>query len=669
MPVNSLQQQDVKIDPYRPSKADKDFLSRLKDRMDFLKDERKKLKANPYDEATNARTVEKLWDFCDFVALPHKYSHRELQPWMADNSRPLIYSKIDTALSIILAKNPEIELAARSSRYEKKTELLKALYNLSWDKGEGRQQLIRFVYNLAKYGTAIGREYHRYEESEIQEMQAYDPEKGEHILQTKTVIRHDEPFFEVLPIRDVWFDNHATPGDEETFRDWFFEKTYDYSTFLKKFPAKKYPNGKFVRPTYGASAQDTKDKADLKGDSGKGMQVRLRFYENKEDNEFVITDEGCRVLIYREPLFNNELSVVLANWRMRSDHCIYGVGLCEVLENSQELLDKVSNMTINQIMLSIGGSGFYGGSGTISQKEALLEPKLKKLKDADKIIFPKIPTPGMEVWRAIEDIRNEADDISGVTKSLEGDQVGKTLGEAVLNREAGLRRLSNPLENIQHALERQARLRIDSLQYIYSRPVKSTMIRDSVGNILDEKLWQEYQEEKQQVGADSIGLIQRFPEDELTGAVFRNQFKEERLPLEKGAKGEVMPSENDQWLEISPEEIRGEYDVRIRAMSTIPVSQALEETRTLETFQLIMPLPYTDIYKAQQNLLKKRGHNPDEWMKSKEEIMEQQQAAMGAAEMGMAGAEGMGEESSEQGQPQLQKTAIGGQFANAFGGL
>ena len=63
----------------------------------------------------------------------------------------------------------------------------------------------------------------------------------------------------------------------------------------------------------------------------------------------------------------------------------------------------------------------------------------------------------------IEDIRNEADESSGVTKALGGEQVGKTLGEAILNREAGLRRLALPLQNLEFALERHAKLRINNI--------------------------------------------------------------------------------------------------------------------------------------------------------------------------------------------------------------
>jgi len=628
VPLNSLPTD--KIEAWNPTKEDSDLLLRLNERIQFLKDQRKRIMANPYDVAKDARNMEETWDFCDHVALPHKYSNIELKKWQARNSRPLIYSKIDTALSILFERNPEVELSARQDKYEGKTALLTALYNLSWDKGHGQQQLIKFIQNCAKYGTAVGREYHRFETQEIDEVVDYDPVNNKHVYEKKTIAKHDEAYFEVLPIRDCWFDDRAKPYDEDSIRDWCWEQTYDYSTFLNKFG--KMPGAKFVEPGYGKNNRDPIDKADTADDSRKGPQVRLTFYENTEDNEFIITDK--HVIIYKAPLINCTLSCVVAMWKMRNDFTIYGVSLPEILENDQEILDKVANMTVNQTMLAISAPGFYGGAGTVTEKDMQLEPKLKKLRDAEKIVFAKIPGPDQTAFSMMEDIRNEADEMSGITKSLGGEQIGNTLGEAVLNREAGLRRLALPLKNVEFALERHARLRIDNLQRIYSRPQEATIIRDTLGTILDQKLWDEYQAGLAQLGPDNLDQIQKFPSDPVTGVVFRNQFKTERLPLQKDTQGAVQYSDQDKLMEITPEEIRGEYDVKVRAMSMIPLSKTLEAQKALETFNIVAQNPYTDLYKATSRLLKKRDEKPDDWLQSKDQIIQQQQAAMQAPPTG-----------------------------------
>ncbi len=596
---------------------------KLNKRIQNLKDQRKRVKANPYDISKDARTIEATWDYDDSVALPFKYSNVELKKWQAKNSRPLTYSKIDTALSILFERNPEIEMSARQEKFEGKTDLLTALYNLSWDKGHGQQQLIKFIQNCAKYGTAIGREYHRFQMQTIDEVVDYDPVNNKHLTEKKTIAKHDEAYFEVLPIRDCWFDDKAKPYDEDSVRDWCWEVVYDYSTFSKKFG--RLPGAKYVQPGYSKDSKDVADKADISNNSGYGPQVKVTFYEDGENGEFVMTDG--QVIILREPLINNELSYVVGMWKMRNDFTIYGVSLPEILENDQDLLDKVSNMTVNQVLLSISGSGFYGGTGNVTEKDMMLEPKLKKLRDADKIVFPQIPAPNATSFQMLEDIRNEADEMSGITKSLGGEPIGNTLGEAVLNREAGLRRLALPLKNIEFALERHARLRINNLQRIYSRPQEAVIIRDTLGRIVDQKLWNEYQEGQAMYGAENIDQIQKFPSDPVTGVVYRNQFKQERLPLQKDSNGAMQYSDQDKLIEVTPAEIRGEYDVKVRAMSMIPLSKTLEASKALETFNIVAQNPYTDLYKATSRLLKKRDEKPDDWLQSKDQIIQQQQIA------------------------------------------
>lgn len=622
MPINSQTKFD--IPSYKPSKKDKrlvlDIMNRIKDLQEF----RSKLRANPYDDEGSSRSIEETWDYADYVSLPHKYSHPEMREWMANNSNPLIMAKMDTAVSLLVAQNPQADITPRNDKkFEFKAKMLEALYHSSWDKGNGRQQLVKFINQLCKDGFVIAKEYHRFKTRTIEEITGYDPKENKHFIEKKEIIEHDEPFMEVLPIRDCWFDNRAKPYDESSMRDWAYQKVYDYSTFLIEFPKERYPNAIYCQPSFSESGQTTKDKADVSDIDTPA--VRLYFYEDMEDDKVYITD-GL-VLVYEGPLINHELSCVTAMWKYRNDHTIYGIGVPEMLENNQELTDRIMNMSVNQVILAISGAGFYGGTGNLNKNDAILEPKLKKLKDAEKIQFPKVPDISGSVFKMLEVIKDDADEVSGITKSLGGEQVGKTLGEAVLNREAGLRRMATPLNNIEFALERQAKLRVNLIQLIYSRPERTEVVVDEFENVINDDLFKEYIEERGKLGAGSNEFVQKFPVDDTTGEIFRNQYRKERLPLEKTAEGEVEATESDNILEITPEEIRGEYDVRIRAFSTLPASQTLEESRALETFNIIAKLPYTDVYRAQKMLLKKRKENPDDWMISEDQIIATQQEA------------------------------------------
>jgi len=92
------------IPAYNPPQEEKVFLQKVIQRIQELKRYRTTLRANAYDTSSKARSLEETWDFCDYIALPHKYSHPEMRDWMASNSRPVVFSKIQTALSILVSK-------------------------------------------------------------------------------------------------------------------------------------------------------------------------------------------------------------------------------------------------------------------------------------------------------------------------------------------------------------------------------------------------------------------------------------------------------------------------------------------------------------------------------------------------------------------------------------
>lgn len=632
--------EDTQAKPYTASPEEAKRVLDLGTRFDQLQTYRSGLLANPYDQSGKGRTIEQTWGYDDYVALPHKYSHPEMEDWMADESIPMIPAKIETALAVLISKNPEVEITADNKKNEANAKVLDKLYQCSWEKGNGRQQLVKFTDDGIRYGFAVGREYHRYLTQEREEIIGYDPENLKNETETKEVVVHDEAYFECISIRDCWFDHRAKPYDEDSMRDWMWRIEYDKSTFDIQFPVSKYPMAKYVVSS-SKNSGDLRSSKDLSEttDSVDTDKVVLYFYENKELNRFIITDK--HVILHEQSLLDGELSCVYWFWKKRNNGTIYGVSLPEILEGTQTQIDRMQNMIFNQLVLCVGGSGFYDGQGNVTEKDMKLEPKLKKVRNPEKINFVKIPPPDLMTINMLERLNNQADDVSGVTKSLTGEQIGKTLGEAVLNREAGLKRLSLPLQNLEFALERHARLRIANLQRIYSRPVSTTVIRTSLGVVIDEGLWQEYQAEKAKNG-ETLSNIYKYPQSQVPGdmTVYRNQFKTERMPFQTGANGEPMASESDQYLEITPAETRGNYGIKVRAFSTIPLSKALDESKAIETFNMTAQLPYTDLYKSESWMLKARGIDPDEIMIPEQQIIDTQNQAAQARSMGAVAPDG-----------------------------
>lgn len=610
--------------PYKPGGEEKKTIDALKRRIDQLKIHRSALKANAYDPTKSARTLEKTWDMIDFNMLPHKYSDPKMKVWEAQDSKPMTYSKVMSAVGLLIEKNPEVQVFARSAKWESKKDLYSALYSYGWDRAECRGQLIRYVTDCAKYGFSVARRYHRFVKREIKEITLYDPEKLKHETEKGEMLEFDDPFFEVLPIKDCWFDDRAIPYFKDSLRDWFYVKKVDWATFKLDYPVDKYPNAKYIKPAKG----DNRDQNEV-NQSYDAYEIELYFYEDKESDTYLIYDYQNNVLLYEGPLpyDHKQLSCITAMWSYRHDYTIYGLGLVELMEGQQTLLDKVSLMRVNQVMLAITSPGFYGGQGNPSDKDLLIEVgKLKKLRDADKIVFLKIPPPDASSYKEEDIIKGDAGLYSGVTESLVGEKAGNTLGENILNREAGLRRMKLPLEHIEMALEHDAKLTIALFRQIYERPTMTQIVRQGKDKIVDQELWDEYMKSLNKGVTPDVE--DKFPMDDKTGTIYRNKFRERRLSLEKNPQtNEMAPSDKANHVEITPSMIRGEFDVKIKAMSTVPLSKELIAQKKSQLFGQIAQLPNTDIMKAEKQLIRSSDERVEDWMKDEQQVQQEQQAA------------------------------------------
>ena len=79
--------------------------------------------------------------------------------WRSDNSDPVLLSKIQSALSIIIDRDPKAVMTALIKKYEKTSPLMNGLWKRNWKVSGSKHILKLFVFNLAKYGWAVRRAY------------------------------------------------------------------------------------------------------------------------------------------------------------------------------------------------------------------------------------------------------------------------------------------------------------------------------------------------------------------------------------------------------------------------------------------------------------------------------------------------------------------------------
>ena len=155
---------------YKRSLDDNAAHTILEDRRNFLKEHRKSL------------GVEEIWKAADVAYVPHRLtksagkktlvSDDELgwrskpinlnaeDEWQEDSVPPNPYIKIQTALGIIVDRNPTATLTEGAKKYANNNALMSNLYTRSWGIASSKSALLKpAVFNAAKYGIGVGRTY------------------------------------------------------------------------------------------------------------------------------------------------------------------------------------------------------------------------------------------------------------------------------------------------------------------------------------------------------------------------------------------------------------------------------------------------------------------------------------------------------------------------------
>ena len=603
---------------YRGNKENNAAKEFFTDRKDFLKEYRK------------GTGIEDIWKAADKAYIPHKItasaskkvlvSDDELgwrskpinlnseDEWQEDSVPPNPYIKIQTALGIIVDRNPTAVLTPGGKKYEKNNMLMKNLYERSWDIGMSRKAALKpFVFNCAKYGTGIGRTFPLNITRDVRDLKKYIPEnpsKNEYEDVNQTYF--NDVFRESLSPWNVWFDDASIVGNPFSCNDVIYYKDYKWLKFESQFGHLK--NFKYINPEKRIFDSESGELKTYEQGNAEGKQselsVRIWFWENLEMDLFYIqTDNG--ITLVNEPMpqtpKNKRLSVWSAPWTMRDDKSLNGIGVYEAMRNDHKLYTKVRAMTMDQLVLSIYREFFYSGTETLEgDGQMKTRPgKGRQVSDAKNIKWNEIPGPGREPFEAMEHIMSRIDDVTGISKSLQGEITGSTAFEISQARESALKRMKTPLENITDALECDAYISLGIIEDLYSVP--------KIKLIAENKYIQPFE----------IDQYETFDGEKLTeGRDYEREYKEVPLNIERSDDGEITQSDKQSFFKLKEDDFPWEGVIKIKGQSIIANSELLDRTTTVEMTNLVIPLfqlPREIAEKPARELIKAYNKEPDDW--------------------------------------------------------
>lgn len=559
--------------------------------------------------------LDQLWQDADKGYIPHRLNSRKKKVlttdedkglrgqfvqvgdgnWQSDVSQSNPFVKIQTALSILIDQNPTGVFTSTRKQFQATTELIKQLYQRSWETAQSKEQLKLFVFNLAKYGWACARTYPLRLEREVnvlKELNQEDPSKN--VYEKKTVVEYNDIMRENLDPRNTWIDDIAKPSNTRSLRDWCFRKVYDMDQAKAEFG--KYPRWKLVKA--GGNTEETVEPIKNTNRTYKSDNlVEVYFYENRVRDLFCVIANGVPVILEPLPISDNKglkrLSLWQAYWNLRHAESPYGIGIYEAIRYDQGLLDRIRNMTIDQLTLSIYKMFFYQGTQQLNETgEIAIKPGVgKQVLDPKNIAWLQVPGPGQEAWQGIQLFRNDVDEASGITDPLLGQITGKTAFEIAQAKEAALKRLKNPLGSITDALNEEGYITISLIQTLYSIP--------ETFSLSDPKLIDDYLKEIE----SNPELFSRDEAGQFKAIVYR----EFPLNLDKDEKGNLIETKDTKFFRVMPHLLSWEGIINIKSQSILTPSKQVDKALELEMYNILIPLlaqPPQIYNKVAKNILK-----------------------------------------------------------------
>ncbi|MFZ2151792.1 MAG: hypothetical protein WAV09_01645 [Minisyncoccia bacterium] len=591
--------------------------------------------------------------------------------WQSDVSQSNVFIKIQTALGILIDQNPSGVLTATTKKHQATTELIRQLYQRSWEFARSRGQLQLFVFNLAKYGWAAARTYPLRIEREVEVLTEYnqeDPDKS--VYEKKTVVEYNDIYRENLDPRNTWIDDMAKPNNPMSIKDWAWRKVYDPDVAEEEFG--KYPL--FAQAKLASGNTTETIEGDVKG--GKEFQsenlMEVFFYENRIKDLFEVHINGVPVI--QEPLpiadakGNKKLSLWQTFWNLRHAESPYGIGIYEAIRFDQAMLDRIRNMTVDQLTMSIYKMFFYQGTQNLQETGQInITPGVgKQVIDPKNINWMEVPGPGQDAWLGIDMFRKDLDESSGITDPLIGVVTGKTAFEIAQAKESALKRMKQPLDNILEALNQEGYITISLIQLLYSIP-ETYQITDPA--LIDAYLAETggdqslYERGQSEIGENG---------EEVPGAFTAKVYPEFPLNLDKDDQDNLVETSDTQFFRVKPDFLNWEGIINVKAQSILTPSKQVDKALDLEFYNMLIPLLqnppelYNKIAKEMCKLYDKDPKDvlPELWVN--DQMLEQQQMAQQqAAEPLMVAGGGAPQAETMVSSPEpTSPTTLGGNIGN-----
>lgn len=453
-------------------------------------------------------------------------------PWQSNIFVPYPYSTVETLVPRLSAGKPQIDILPVEPNDIDNARVMNTLIDFQWDQMNMNVLLPEVIREMLIYGTAIVKvcwEMRKEKRQVFADVEEGNPEFGKTQIEEEVTV-YDAPKVELVDLYDFFFDPTATDIDSAA---WCIHRTKSTLSRLKDLQKSGiYKNVHLVEGSSGTHSND--DKANRRSTSG--IQDE-EYYSTDEDVELleyweddrVVVVANDKVIIRDEPNpYYHKSKIFVRVVDVKVPHEFYGLGEMEPIESLVYELNDRRNQRMDNVTLILNKQWKVKNGANVDEDEL-------------------ISTPGgvihTDVMDGIDPIQT-----SDVTSSAYQEE---TLIKADIQQTTGVSDFTQGVGS--EALANDTATGISLIQEAGNARFKSK------NNNIEEMLIK-------RIGELMVAMNQQYISDEL---LLR-----------------ITGDEGQTFERVAPDEIKGNFDVKIKANSTLPVNEAVEKKQAMEFYQL-----------------------------------------------------------------------------------
>lgn len=541
------------------------------------------------------------------------------EEWQSNHIVPFTPAVVESALAEMVDQSPQNFIMGRSNEDKPKATVMRNIFQYTWEISHSDSALYDILKDTLICGTGIGQEYYLKAPRKIR---YYVKEAGKLKEVEKKVFDYDDCCLEPVKLEDFRVDENAryfNPGPY-TARDCmrrFIQDADDVKAYFSQPGWNELArNLEYIKP--GGDLNYYEFYKPPQGIDRK-RQVEVWWYWSKLPDDWLVVVAND-VVIYMGPNIHRhkQLPFVRAI-DIKRTHSFYHKGEPEVLESVQDEKNTIRRMILDRNHLDIDKMFAVSSSLQLTEDDLIARPHA---------LFPVTnpqedirPIEYNDTPRSIEYSLTKLDEdgilATGIDPRLTSLPEGATATQAAIAKEVALKRIRAKLKSLENDfLVDMGRLRIANIMQYYSQP--------KLEKILGEKGTARYEAEIARLQAQGL-LIEK------DGQYYKEKYRDIRIEnkeLVPKADGtfEEKPIKGYTFFEARPEYFiplsEQGFDIKIKAGSTLAISESLQQTKAAEMYDRLMPLAVKgvgyDPVKLGDLLLEVNHYEPDEFHIDKE---------------------------------------------------